>query len=140
MPEQALLSDPDHPDAVTYRHAADAFRSKDLETVAATIGDSVSWHIPGTSWFARDFTGRDALLEFLREAMERTRGTFTLEDVYVAATDDHVLAVQRFGASLDGAAAEFDATSVMRYEDGVQVERFIHIHDIDAFDAFFCQF
>jgi ketosteroid isomerase-like protein len=140
MPERAVLSDPDHPDAMTYRRAADAFRAKDLDTLAATIGDSVSWHIPGTSWFARDFTGRDALLAFLREAMERTRGTFTLEDVYVAATDDHVLAVQRFGASLDGDAVGFDVTSVMRYEDGVQVERFIHIHDIEAFDVFFSQF
>lgn len=47
----------DHPDAVTYRRAADAFRAGDLDALADTIHESVIWRLPGTAWMARDFEG-----------------------------------------------------------------------------------
>lgn len=130
----------DHPDAVTYRRAADAFRAGDLDTLASTIHDQVIWHMPGTTWMARDFQGRGTLLAYLREIMQRTNGTFTLQDVSVSGTADHVLAVQRFGATVDGEERLFDVTSVMRFSDGRQKERWFHIHDLGAFDEFIARF
>lgn len=126
----------DHPDARTYRRAADAFRERDLETLAATIHDDVAWHVPGSSWFARELVGRGNLLAYLGEIMERTAGTFRLVDDLVSASDDHVIAVQRFGLTADGEQREFACTSVMRFVDGRQAERWFHFHDLDAFDAF----
>jgi uncharacterized protein len=136
----AAFISPEHPDAVSYRRASDAFRAGDLETLAATIHEDVIWHLPGTSWMARDFEGRATLLEFLRELMVRTNGTFKLQDVCVSGSNDHVLAVQRLGATVDGEENFFDVSSVMRFSDGRQKERWFHIHDLNAFDDFFARF
>ncbi|MEO7125359.1 MAG: nuclear transport factor 2 family protein [Nakamurella sp.] len=129
-----------HPDAVTYRRAADAFRASDLDTLATTIDENVIWHLPGTSWMARDFEGRSMLVAYLKEIMRRTNGTFKLQDVSVSGCDDHVLAAQRFGATVDAEERFFDASSVMHFSDGLQKERWFHIHDLDAFDEFFARF
>jgi uncharacterized protein len=130
----------DHPDAVTYRRAADAFRAGDLDALATTIHEDVIWHLPGTTWMARDFEGRDTLVAYLREIVQRTNGTFTLQDVYVSGSDDHVLAAQRFGATVDGEERFFEVSSVMHFRDGRQKERWFHIHDLDAFDQFIARF
>jgi uncharacterized protein len=140
MSTRAAIIRPEHPDAVTYRRAADAFRAGDLDTLATTIHEDVIWHLPGTSWMARDFEGRATLLKYLREIMVRTDGTFKLQDVCVSGSDDHVLAVQRFGATVDGEEQYFDASSVMRFSDGRQKERWFHLHDLNAFDDFFARF
>jgi len=89
---------------------------------------------------ARDFEGRGTLLAYLREIMQRTNGTFKLQDVCVSGSDDHVLAVQRFGATVDGEERFFDASSVMHFSDGRQKERWFHIHDLSAFDEFIARF
>ena len=130
----------DHPDAVTYRRAADAFRRKDLATVAETIHEDVTWHIPGTSWIAREVQGRDALFAYLKELLTKTSGTFILEDRSISGSDHHLMAVQRFGATYDGHTEKFDAVSVMRFEGGLQIERWIHLIDLAAFDKFFAKF
>ena len=121
MTTDAAIISTDHPDAVTYRRAADAFRAEDLDTLATTIHQDVIWHLPGTTWMARDFEGRGTLLAYLREIMERTNGTFKLQDVFVSGSDDHVLAVQRFGATVDDEERFFDASSVMRFSRGKPV-------------------
>ena len=140
MTIDAAIISLDHPDALTYRRAADAFRAGDLDALATTIHESVIWHLPGTSWMARDFEGRDTLVSYLRELMQRTNGTFKLQDVCVSGSDDHVLAVQRFGATVDGEERFFDVSSVMRFSDGRQKERWFHIYDQSAFDQFIARF
>lgn len=104
----------DHPDALTYRRAADAFRRKDLEAITETIYEDVTWHFPGRSWMAREVQGRDALLACLKEIITRTGQTFTLEDRFISGTDHHLVALQRFGATHNGCTKKFEATSVMR--------------------------
>jgi len=89
---------------------------------------------------ARDFEGRATLLEYLREISVRTNGTFKLQDVCISGCDDHVLAVQRFGATVDSEAQFFDVSSVMRFSNGRQKERWLHIHDLNAFDDFVARF
>ncbi len=140
MTTNAAIISTEHPDAATYRRAADAFRAGDLDTLATTIHEDVVWHLPGTSWMARDFEGRDSLVAYLRELMQRTKGTFTLVDVCVSGSDDHVLAVQRFGAAVDGEEQFFDVRSVMQFHDGRQKERWFHVHDPSAFDRFMSRF
>ena len=140
MAMDAPIISPDHPDAVTYRRAADAFRAGDLDALADTIHESVIWHLPGTTWMARDLEGRGTLVAYLREIMERTNGTFRLQDVCVSGSDDHVLAAQRFGATVHGEERYFDVNSVMRFSDGQQKERWFHIHDQSAFDDFIARF
>lgn len=129
-----------HPDALTYRRAADAFRRKDLEALAETIHEDITWHFPGSTWMSREIQGRDALLAYLKEIMTRTAGTFILEDRSISGTDHHLVAVQRFGATHEGRTKKFDAVSVMRFEGGRQIERWFHLLDAEGFDAFFAEF
>jgi hypothetical protein len=86
------------------------------------------------------FEGRDPLVEYLREITKRTNGTFTLQDVFVSGCDDHVLAVQRFGATLDGEEQFFDVSSVKHFTGGRQKERWFHLHELNDFDAFIARF
>ena len=69
---------------------ADAFRAEDLDTLATTIHEDVIWHLPGTTWMARDFEGSGTLSAYLRELMARTTGTFKLHAVFVSVPDAHV--------------------------------------------------
>jgi uncharacterized protein len=130
----------DHSDAVTYRRTADAFRRRDLVSLAEGIHEDVVWHLPGSSWLAREVRGRAALLEYLGDVVRRTANTFLLEDLYIAGTDHHLVALQRFGATFEGDTQRFEATSVMRYEGGRQIERWFYPLDLPAFDAFFSKF
>ncbi|MEO8829023.1 nuclear transport factor 2 family protein, partial [Lapillicoccus sp.] len=102
--------------------------------------EDVIWHLPGTTWMARDVEGRSTLVAYLREIIQRTNGTFTLQDVCASGSDDHVLAVQRFGATVNREERFFDVSSVMHFNDGRQKERWFHIHDLRAFDDFFAGF
>jgi ketosteroid isomerase-like protein len=131
---------PSHPDAITYRRTAKAFRAGDFEELATTIHEHVIWHMPGTTWMARDLEGRIALVAYLQEITQRTHGTFTLRDVCISGSEDHVLAAQRFGATVHGEERSFDVTSVMRFTEGRQKERWFHIHNQSAFDEFFARF
>jgi ketosteroid isomerase-like protein len=133
-------SSTDHPHVAIYRRAADAFRKRDLDALAETIHEDVHWHFPGTSWVSREIAGRDALLAYLRELMTKTDGSFLLEDIAISGNDHHVVAVQRFGATHRGDTQKFEAVSVMRFDDGRQLERWFHLLDIEAFDAFFAKF
>jgi ketosteroid isomerase-like protein len=130
----------DHRDAVTYLRTAEAFRRRDLNVLADAIHADVTWHFPGRSWLAGEIRGREALLDHLREIVRRTANTFLLEDLYIAGNDHHLVALQRFGATFEGQTQRFEATSVMRYEDGRQIERWFYLLDLPAFDGFFSRF
>jgi ketosteroid isomerase-like protein len=130
----------EHPDVATYKRAADAFRARDLPAITETIDENVAWHVPGTSWLSAELRGRDEVMAFLRTAVERTSGTFILEDQFISGNDDHIVASQRIGATIDGDTKLFDVVSVMRFEGGRQRERWFHFSDQEGADAFFSLF
>ena len=131
---------PGHPDAVTYLRAARAFRERDLDAITETIHESVVWHFPGNSWLGREVEGRTALLAYVKEIVSRTGNSFVLEDRSISGTDHHVVALQRLGATVTGETQMFEAVSIMRFDGGRQLERWFHLPDQDAFDAFYARF
>ena len=131
---------PGHPDAVTYLRAARAFRERDLDAITETIHESVVWHFPGRSWLGRTVEGRTALMAFLKEIVVRSRNSFVLEDRSISGTDHHVVALQRFGATVTGETQMFEAFSIMRFGGGRQLERWFYLPEQDAFDAFLARF
>jgi ketosteroid isomerase-like protein len=82
----------EHPDALAYRRTADAFRARDMDTLAQLFVEDVVWHVPGMSALAGDIHGRDELWQWFDRLHEVTGGTFTLEDHDILATEDHVVA------------------------------------------------
>jgi ketosteroid isomerase-like protein len=60
----------EHPNAVAYRKAADAFRARDLRAIEALVDEDVVWHVPGHHPRAGEIRGRDALLAWLADLAE----------------------------------------------------------------------
>jgi ketosteroid isomerase-like protein len=110
----------DHPNAVTYRRTADAFRAGDLDTVAALISEHVVWHVPGSHPMAGEIQGRHDLLVWLGRLPALG---FSLREVEVFGNDRHVCAISVMGADRDGIEVSTRVISVFDYDDGSQLER-----------------
>jgi ketosteroid isomerase-like protein len=124
----------DHPNALAYRRTADAFRSGDLDAVAALISENVVWHVPGSHPMAGEINGRDELMVWLGRLP--TLG-FTLREVEVFGNDRHVCAISVMGASRDGVEVSTRVISVFDYHDGRQLERWIYPDDLAAWETIF---
>jgi len=124
----------EHPDALAYRRTADAFRARDMDTLAQLFVEDVVWHVPGMSALAGDIHGRDELWQWFDRLHEVTGGTFTLEDHDILATEDHVVALNVMSATIDGVPVRVQMANVMHFRDGRQQERWFHPSDMSAFD------
>lgn len=111
----------------------EAFAAGDVPAVLAMFSDEISWHIPGRSPLAGDYTGPEEVLGFFQNLGERSGGTFNLEvhDILDNGEDKVVLLLtetaQRNDASLsvsavhvwglqDGKATTFQAFVADAYE------------------------
>lgn len=124
----------EHPDALAYRRAADAFRSGDLDAVESLIAPEVVWHVPGEHRMSGTIRGRDALLAWLTQL--KSLGFWLVEDD-VFASDCHVCAVSTMGARRDGVDVQTRVISVFRYRNGRQIERWLYPDDAVAWNAIF---
>ena len=125
----------EHPNAAAYRRTADAFRARDSEALAKLIANDVIWHVPGGTQLAGDIVGLDALFRWFERLHEVTKGTFTLKEHDVLATDDHVVALSDMSSEIDGHRVGVNVVSVMHFRDGRQLERWFHPSDPVAYDA-----
>ena len=125
----------EHPNAVAYRRTADAFRARDSEALAQLIADDVIWHVPGNSPLAGEIRGLDALFGWFERLHEVTKGTFTLLEHDVLATDDHVVALSDMSSDIDGRRVSVNVVSVMHFRDERQLERWFHPSDPVAYDT-----
>lgn len=123
-----------HPDAITYRRTADAFRAGDFELVESLIASGVVWHVPGDHPMAGTIEGREALLEWLARL---TRIGFWLVEHDVFASDHHVCAVSTMGARRGDVDAQTRVISIFRYREGQQIERWLYPDDTAAWNAVF---
>lgn len=124
----------EHPNAVAYRHTADAFRSGDDGLLASLIDADVVWHVPGAHAMAGDIYGRGALFEWFGRL--RPKG-FWLSEHDVLANDEHVCALSVMGARRVGVDVQTRVVSVFHYRDGRQVERWFYPEDARAWNAIF---
>jgi ketosteroid isomerase-like protein len=124
----------EHPNAIAYRRAADAFRARDVDALRDLIADEVVWHVPGGNPLAGEIHGRESLVDWFRRLREATHDTFTLEEHDVVGNDDHVVALSTMSAVRDGQPVVVHVISVLHYRNGMQHERWIHPTDLDAWD------
>jgi uncharacterized protein len=124
----------DHPNTLAYLRTVEAFRTRDLATMASLIAENVVWHLPGDHPLAGDWEGRDRLFQLL--ARLGTLG-FTIREHDVFADDDHVCALSYIGARRDDLAVETRVVSVFHYTDGLQTERWFYPDDVVAWNRIF---
>ena len=121
----------EHPNVTAYRKAADAFRARDLQAIAALVDEDVVWHIPGNHSRAGDIRGRDALLAWLAGLAELG---FWLREHDVFGNDEHVCALSYMGARRRGVELETRVVSIFHFRDGRQAERWFFPEDAAAWD------
>jgi ketosteroid isomerase-like protein len=122
---------PEHPNAVAYRRAADAFRAGDLTALQELIDEDVVWHVPGNHPRAGDIHGRTALIDFLGGL---TRTGFWLREHDVFGNDEHVCALSVMGARRPDIDVETRVVSIFHFRDGRQVERWFFPEDAEIWD------
>ena len=127
---------PEHPNAVSYRLTADAFRAADQAVLAELIDEDVVWHVPGTHSMAGDLRGRRELFAWFG----RLRGMgFWLTEHDVFGNDEHVCALSLMGARRTGLDVQTRVVSIFHYRDGRQLERWFYPDNLDVWDQIFTE-
>jgi ketosteroid isomerase-like protein len=124
----------DHPNAVAYRKAADAFRARDFGAIETLIDENVVWHVPGRHPRAGEVRGRDALLAWLADLAEVG---FVLREHDVFGNDEHVCALSYMGARRPGVDIETRVVSIFHYRDGRQFERWFYPENLAVWERIF---
>ena len=124
----------EHPNAVAYRRTVDAFRAGERETLVQLLAPDVVWHVPGANRMAGVVRGREALFEWFERLREVSDGTFSIREHEVLGNEEHVVALSRLSALRDGVVVPVDVVSVFHYRHGVQLERWFHPVDREAWD------
>jgi hypothetical protein len=124
-----------HPNAELVERAFNAF-GRDALTVARTIAEDAVWRVPGSNAMSGEYRGRDAILQFLRQTMVLTGGTYRTELRYVVADAERAVAVYRARGERDGRTIDIEQALFCVVRDGQLVDVTAVPFDGAAFDAF----
>jgi ketosteroid isomerase-like protein len=124
-----------HPNVALLERIFGGF-GRDALVVARTLADDVVWHVPGTNAMSGEYAGRDATLQFLRQTLVLSGGTYRTELKYVVADDNHAVAVYRAQGEREGRTLDIDQALFCEIRDG-KIARVNAVPlDFPAFDAF----
>ena len=123
----------DHPHAVLYRKALEAFASGDTEAVMTLIADDVVWH-----YIAGDepYRGREEMLEAMK-ALEGAEFDLDIHDV--VAGDEHTVALVEATVRAGGDEFTYRTAEILHVEDGKVKERWAFSDDTQAIADFFAR-
>jgi uncharacterized protein len=124
-----------HPNAEILERAFSAF-GRDALVVARTLADDVVWRVPGTNAMSGEYVGRDAVLQFLRQTMVLSDGTYRTELRYVIADDERAVAVYGAHGQREDRTLDIDQALFCVIRDGRLAEVTAVPFDFAAFDAF----
>jgi len=125
-----------HPNEELIRGGFDAFGKGDLDTVGELFADDIVWHFPGASQISGDFSGKDAVLQWLGRSFELTGGTLKLELHDVLANDEHAAALTRVTAQREGKSLDDPSIQLFHVKDGKATESWIYPSDQRVSDDF----
>jgi ketosteroid isomerase-like protein len=97
----------------------EAFARGDVPAVLAVFSEQITWHVPGRSPLAGDYTGHEEVVGFFQALGERSNGTFHLDvhDILDNGKDKVVVLVTEH-AERNGAVLAASAVHVWQFEDG----------------------
>lgn len=124
-----------HPNAELLQRAFAAF-GRDALVVARALADDIVWRVPGTNAMSGEYAGRDATLQFLRQTLVLTGGTYRTELRYVVADDERAVAVYRARGEREGRTLDIEQALFCVIRDGQIAEVTAVPLDFPAFDAF----
>jgi ketosteroid isomerase-like protein len=124
-----------HPNAELLQRAFAAF-GRDPLVVARSLADDIVWRVPGTNAMSGEYRGRDATLQFLRQTLVLTGGTYRTELQYVVADDERAVAVYRARGEREGRTLDNEQALFCRVRDGRIADVTAVPLDFAAFEAF----
>jgi ketosteroid isomerase-like protein len=124
-----------HPNAELLERLFGAF-GRDAFVVARTLADDIIWRVPGTNAMCGEYVGRDATLQFLRQTLVLSDGTYRTELQYVLADDERAVAVYRARGERAGRTLDIDQALFCGIRDGKIADVTAVPLDFPAFDAF----
>ena len=124
-----------HPNAELLQRAFAAF-GRDALTVARTLADDIVWRVPGDTVMSGEYRGRDAVLQFLRQTLVQSDGTYRTELQYAVADDDRAVAVYRARGEREGRSLDIDQALFCVIRDGQIADVTAIPFDLHAFEAF----
>jgi len=124
-----------HPNAEVVERAFSAF-GRDAFVVARTLADDIVWRVPGTNAMSGEYVGRDAVLQFLRQTLVLSGGTYKTELQYVVADDERAVAVYHARGEREGRTLDIDQALFCVLSDGRLIDVTAVPFDFTAFDTF----
>jgi ketosteroid isomerase-like protein len=124
-----------HPNAELLQRAFAAF-GRDALTVARTLADDIVWRVPGDTVMSGEYRGRDAVLQFLRQTVVQSDGTYRTELQYAVADDDRAVAVYRARGEREGRTLDIHQALFCVIRDGQIADVTAIPFDLHAFEAF----
>jgi NAD(P)H-dependent flavin oxidoreductase YrpB (nitropropane dioxygenase family) len=122
---------------VVVRRLFEAFRVRDVETVAALLADDVTWHFPGrTGRLAGAHRGRDAVLAFLAAVPGLTDDTFGIDPDEVVGGERTAVAFFRGHGRRAGRTLDNPTALRVRVDDGHIAELWEFVWDLEHVEAF----
>jgi hypothetical protein len=109
----------DHPNTAAARAAIEAFAKGDVETMAASIADDATWHVPGSNRFSGAFEGRAGVLGRFQQMGEAGLQTSIDEIHDVVGGDEHVVALVKLTITAGDSSASANSVWVMHVKDGM---------------------
>ena len=109
---------------------------RDALVVARSFADDIVWRVPGTNAMSGEYVGRDAVLQFLRQTLVLSGGTYRTELRYVVADDERAVAVYRARGEREGRNLDIDQALFCEIRDGRIADVTAVPLDFPAFDAF----
>jgi ketosteroid isomerase-like protein len=123
----------DHPDASLYRRYVERlFVGGDLDSVSSILSEEVIWHEPGGTGA---FVGRGPLLEQMRWVTSTFEVDVDIHDVL--ADGEHTVALVEWRISTGDRSLVSQQVEIWHVRDGVVVERWLFVDDLQAFVDFF---
>ena len=109
---------------------------RDALVVARTLAEDVVWRVPGNNAMCGEYVGRDATLQFLRQTLVLSGGTYRTELKYVVADDERAVAVYRAQGEREGRTLDIDQALFCEIRDGKIAAVTAVPLDFPAFEAF----
>lgn len=124
-----------HSNAELLERAFGAF-GRDALTVARTLAQDVVWRVPGDTVMSGEYSGRDDVLQFLRQTRVQSDNTYRTELRYVVADDERAVAVYRARGERKGRTLDIDQALFCEIRDGLIADVTAVPFDFPAFLAF----
>ena len=104
-----------HPNAQSVLSGFQAFAEGDMAAMKGVLADDVTWHVAGRNRWSGDYTGPDAVVQYLSGVS--AEATIVNQPHAVLADDDHVVVLGKASSSRSGSSFSTNIAYVFHVKD-----------------------